>query len=91
MQLRKQLVIAAFYFGGKVNLPPALIPAMSKDMDEQLKLAQKVIAVVGRAERTIIVTLLQYSVDEPEFLCSSPVVCREKGGRVVSTSCQREL
>ena len=51
MRLRKQLVIAAGNFAREENLSPVLIPTMSKDMDEQLKLAQKVIYVVDRAKR----------------------------------------
>ena len=39
---------------------------MSKDLDEQLKLAQKVIDLVDRANRRICVTLLRYNVDKPE-------------------------
>ena len=39
---------------------------MSKDMDEQIKLAHKVNDVVDRANRKICVTLLRYNVDKPE-------------------------
>ena len=39
---------------------------MSKDMDEQLKLAHKVVVVVDRANRKICVTLLRYNVDKPD-------------------------
>ena len=39
---------------------------MSRDMDEQLKLAHKVVDVVDRANRKICVTLLRYNVDKPE-------------------------
>ena len=39
---------------------------MSKDMDEQLKLAHKLVDVVNRADRKICVTLLRYNVDKPE-------------------------
>ena len=35
-------------------------------MDEQLKLARKVVDVVDRANRKICVTLLRYNVDKPE-------------------------
>ena len=35
-------------------------------MDEQLKLAHKVVDVVERANRKIWVTLLRYNVDKPE-------------------------
>ena len=39
---------------------------MSRDMDEQLKLAHKVVDVVDRTNRKICVTLLRYNVDKPE-------------------------
>ena len=43
-----------------------LIPTMSKDMNEQLKLAHNVVDVVDRANRKICVTLLRYNVDRLE-------------------------
>ena len=66
MQLRSQLVNAAENFAREKFLTPVLIPTMSKDMDEQLKLAHKVVDVVYRANRKIWVTLLRYDVDKPE-------------------------
>ena len=66
MRLRNQLVKAAENFAREENLTPVLIPRMSKDMDEQPKLAHKVVDVVDRANRKICVTLLQYNVDKPE-------------------------
>ena len=39
---------------------------MHKDMDEQLKLAHKVVDVVDRANRKICVSLLRYNVGKPE-------------------------
>ena len=39
---------------------------MSRDMDELLKLAHKVVDVVDRTNRKIFVTLLRYDVDNPE-------------------------
>ena len=45
---------------------PVLIPTMSKDMNEQLKLVHKAVDVVDRANRKICVTLLRYNVDKPE-------------------------
>ena len=56
MRLRNQL--AAKNFAREENLTPVLIPTMSKDMDEQLKLAHKVVDVVDRANRKVCVTLL---------------------------------
>ena len=66
MRLRNQLVNAAENFAIEEILTPVLIPTTSKDMDEQLKLAHKVIDVVNRANRKICVTLLRYNVDKPE-------------------------
>ena len=66
MRLRNQLVNAAENFAREENLTPVLIPTKTKDMDEQLKLAHKVVNVVDRASRRIRVTLLRYNVEKPE-------------------------
>ena len=66
MRLRSQLVNTAENFARVENLTPVLIPKTSKDKDEQLKLAHKVVDVVDRANRKICVTLLRYNVDKPE-------------------------
>ena len=66
MRLSNQLVFAAENFAREESLIPVLIPTMSKDMDEQLKLAHKVVDVVDRANRKICATLLRYNVDKPE-------------------------
>ena len=66
LRMRNQLVIAAGNFAREENLTPVLITTMSRDMDEQLKLAHKVVVVVDRANRKICVTLLRYKVDKPE-------------------------
>ena len=66
MRLRNQLVIAAENFVREENLTPVLIPTLSRDMDEQLKLAHKVVEVVDRANRKICSTLLRYNVNKPE-------------------------
>ena len=66
MRLRNQLVNAAENFARDENLTPVLIPTMSRDMDEQLKLADKVVDVVDGTNRKICVTLLRYNVDRPE-------------------------
>ena len=65
-RLRNQLVIAAENFAGEENLTPVLIPTRSQDMDEQLKLAHKVVDVLDRANRKNCVTLLRYNVDKPD-------------------------
>ena len=66
MRLRNQLANAAENFAREENLTPVLIPTMSRDMDEQLKLAHKVVEVVDPTNRKICVTLLRYNVDNPE-------------------------
>ena len=64
LRLRSQLVAAAENVAREENLTPVLIPRMSKDMDEQLKLAHKVVDVIYRANRKIFVTPLRYKVDK---------------------------
>ena len=64
LRLRNQLVNAAEIFAREENLTPVLIPTMSRDMDEQLKLAHKLVDVVDRTNRKICVTLLRYNVDK---------------------------
>ena len=66
MRFRNQLVDAAENFAREQNLTSVLILKMSKDMDEQLKLAHKVMDVVNRENGMICVTLLRYIVDKPE-------------------------
>ena len=66
MRLRNQLLNAAENFAREENLTPVLIPTMSEDKDEQLKMAHKVVDVVDRANRKSCVTLLRYNVDKPE-------------------------
>ena len=66
MQLWTYLAIVTKNFGREENLVPVLTPTMSKNMDEQLKLAQKVFDVVDRVNRKIYVTLRWYNVEKPE-------------------------
>ena len=66
IRLSIRLVIAAENFGREENLLLVLIPTMSKDKDEQLKLAQKLIDVVDQANRKACVTLLRYSAERPK-------------------------
>ena len=47
VRLRNQLIIAAKNIGREENLSPVLIPTMSKNMDEQLKLAHKLLMIFG--------------------------------------------
>ena len=66
MRLRNQLINAAENFAREENLTTEVIPTMSRDMDEQLKLAHKVVDVVDWTNRKVCVTLLRYYVDKPE-------------------------
>ena len=66
MRLGNHLVKAAQNFAREGNLTPVQIRTMSKDKDEQLKLAHKIAEIVDRANRKIFVTLLRYNVDKPE-------------------------
>ena len=59
-QLRNQHVVAAETFGRDQNLSPIQIETMPKDMEEQLKLVDKVVDV------EISETLLRYKVDRAE-------------------------
>ena len=63
---RNQLVVEADTFLREQTLSPILQSTLSKDMEEQLKLAHKVIDVVDRPNRRICVTLLRYKADNPE-------------------------
>ena len=65
MRMRNKLNIGAEKVGKEENLSLVLIPTMSKDVDEQLKLAHKFVDMVDRANRKNCVTLLRYNVDKP--------------------------
>ena len=64
MQLRNQLVTAAKTYSRGQNLLPVLIPTLSKDLDEQFKLAHKVIDIVDPANRKTFLNLLPYNLEE---------------------------
>ena len=82
LRLRNQLFIAAENFAREENFSPRLIPTVSKDMDEQLKLAHKEVNVVDRANRKICVTLLRYNADKPESsFAQVQLFARKKGDR----------
>ena len=51
---------------------------MSNDMDEQLKVARKVVHVVSRANREICVTMLLYNVDKLESSYAQVWIFTEK-------------
>ena len=63
---RNQLDVAADNYLREQNLSPVLQSTLSKDMEKQLKLVQKVIDVVDCPNRNICVTLLRYKVDNPD-------------------------
>ena len=82
MPLRNQLVIATENSGQGENLSPVLIPTMSKDMDDQFKVALKMVDVVDRAKRKVWVTLLRYHVDKSESSYANVrLFARKKGTR----------
>ena len=66
IRLRNHLVNAAGNFAREEELCPVLIPELSEDMNEQLKLSHKVVDLMDRANRRISVTVLPWSVDQPE-------------------------
>ena len=66
MQWKNLSVKATGNFCIGENLSAVLMPTMSKDLIEQLKLIQKVVDVVDRSNRRICATLLGYNVDKPE-------------------------
>ena len=67
MQLRNQLVNAAENLGREENLSTVVTLTLSRDMDEQLKLAHTVVDVKDRTNRKVFVVLLRYSEDKPQF------------------------
>ena len=92
MRLGNQLVTAAETFGSEQNLSPVLITRMSKDMDEELKLAHNVVDVVDRANQKKICDSAAVQCGQVrEFACPSPISCKEEGGRQVSTNYPGEL
>ena len=95
MKLKNHLVNAGENFAREENLTPVLIPTMSKDMDEQLKLAHKVVDVVDWANRKVCGILLRYNVDKPESsFAQVRLFARkkedEKFNRVVYVKCKLE-
>ena len=83
MRKRNQLVIAAENFEEKQNLSPIQKPTMSKDMDEQLKLAHRLVDVVDRRKRKLCVTTLPYNVNKLESSYGQVRLFARKGGREI--------
>ena len=87
IRLRNQPVIAVETFAKEEKLSPVLMPTISKDMAEQLKLPHNVVDVVDRANKNLCDSAAVQCEQAGEFLCSSLNICKEEGGRDVSTSC----
>ena len=66
MRVTNQLVIAAENLVIDENLSPVVILTLSRDKDEQLKLAQKLAKKMDRANRESCVTLPLYNLDKLE-------------------------
>ena len=66
LRLRNQLENTVENFAGEETLSPVMIPTITKDMDEHLKLAHKRVDVVDQPNRKNCVTLLRYNVDKAE-------------------------
>ena len=66
IRLRNQLVVAVRGFSKKEKLPAVQVKLLTKDMEEQLKLTDKVVDVVDRPQGKICVTMLRYKVEKPE-------------------------
>ena len=64
---KNQLVVAEDNFPREQNLSPVLQSTLSKDLEEQLKLVDRVIDVVDRPNRRICKTLLRYKADNLEI------------------------
>ena len=87
---RNQLAVAADNFLTEQKLLPVLHSTLSKDMEEQLKLAHKVTDVVDCPNRRICVKMLRSQKiqgGQPrDLLCSSSSIRTEEGGRKISTN-----
>ena len=64
---------------------------MSKDMDEQLKLAHKVVDVVDRPYKDLCYSAAVQCGKARDFLCSRPIIFKEERGREISANCLWEL
>ena len=75
-------------FWRRVKIVPCADTKKPKDMDEQLKLAHKVVDVVHCPYRKVRAAQCGPA---REFICSSPIFCNEEGGREISTTCVCEM
>ena len=78
MGLRNQLFNASVNIGRDEYFSPVLVPTMSKNIDEQLKLSHKVFDVLDRSYKKICVTLLRYNIDKPESSYVQLQICARK-------------
>ena len=60
-------MLAAENFAREEKLSPVVIPKVSKEMDEQLKLSHNLVDAVDKANRKNCVILLRYSVKKSEI------------------------
>ena len=91
LKLRNLSILAAENFAREENLSPVLIPTVSKDRNEQLKLAHIVIEVVEQANRKICVILLRCNVEKLESSHAQVRLIEEKLEGEVSTTCRWEI
>ena len=66
IRLNNKLVVAFRDYGKEENLTPVQVKLLTKDIDEQFKLAQKVVEVADRPHRKICVLLQRINVEKPE-------------------------
>ena len=66
IRLRNHLVVTVRDFSKEENLPTVQVKLLAKDMEEQLKLTNKVVEVVDRPHRKICVTMLRYNGEKTE-------------------------
>ena len=78
MQLRNRLDITTEKFSGKQNLSLVHIPTISKDMDDQLRLAQRVVDVVIVPREKYLWLCALKSGQAREFIFSSQMNCKKK-------------
>ena len=69
IRLRSQLVVAVRDFSKEENMSSDQVKLLAKDMEEQLKLAHRVVEVVDRPHRKTCATMLRYNVEKPETSC----------------------
>ena len=88
MRLTNQLVIAAENFATEENLTAVLLPTISKDMDEQLKLAHKVVDVMDGANKTDLCdsAAVQWGQDWELFVWNL-IFCKGGGRKVFNKLC----